>query len=241
MKLEGKSAIVTAGGQGIGRDIALELAREGADVLVTDRQLDSLQETASLIEKLGRRALAVVTEVPDEYQTDEMVHTALENFGKVDILINNGAISNPTRSMTESEIEKLENEMADHLTSAFLLVKAVIPQMLERGAGKIVNIGSETAQLGNDNRIPDAKWGILDFSETLAQELGPHNIQVNTICAGPIETRSDSKSKEKYVPGTSLQRTLKPQQIASAVIFFCSAEGDSISGEALQISAGYAL
>lgn len=241
MKLEGKSAIVTRSGIGVGREIALALAREGADVLVSDRELDGLQQTVAMIEELGRRGVAVVTESFDESQVNVMVQAALENFGKVDFLINNGSITGPTQNLTALEIAERDNVITANLTEAFLCTKAVLPQMLERGAGKIVNIGSEPVPADNDNRTLNASWGILDFSATLAQELGPHNIQVNTIRTGSAESRIQAKDEEVFVQGTALKRLLDPEQIASAVVIFCSAEGDNISGQAFEISARYAL
>jgi NAD(P)-dependent dehydrogenase (short-subunit alcohol dehydrogenase family) len=207
--------------------------------------LAGLEETVALIEKTGRRGVAIVADVSDESQVSEMVRVALETFGKVDILINNAGITDET--VTGLDRENWDEVMSDNLTGAFLCTKAVVPQMLERGSGKIVNISSDTGKMAYPLRSPfaAAKWGMLDFSATLSQELGPHNIQVNAICAGPTADegmsvgepgRTKLEVEEMYLQGTEIKRIVDPQHLPAAVVFFCSSEADSITGEALEIA-----
>ena len=258
MKLQNKIAVVTGGGRGIGKEIALALAREGADVLVSGRQKDVLEQTVSEIENLGRRAMLTVTDVSNESQVNEMIDVATQTFGKVDILVNNAGIAGPTAPVINLNRDDWDNVMAVNLTGAFLCARAVIPQMIERRAGKIINISSVAGKMAYALRSPYAasKWGMLGLSASLAQELGSYNIQVNAICPGPtagdrMEAVISGRAREMgvpyeevektYVAGTALKRMVDPKHVASAVVFFCSDEGNSITGEALEISAGYAL
>jgi NAD(P)-dependent dehydrogenase (short-subunit alcohol dehydrogenase family) len=258
MKLANKAAIVTGGGRGIGKEIALALSREGADVLVAGRQLNVLEQTASEINSLGRRALFCVTDVSDESQVNSMVNTALENFGHIDILVNNAGITGPTAPVTKLSRDAWDEVMAINLTGAFLCARAVVPHMISQGSGKIVNISSVAGKMAYALRSSYAasKWGMLGLSCTLAQELGPHNIQVNAICPGPTagermtgviagrakELGQNADEVEKmYVEGTALKRMVDPKHVAASVVFLCSSDSDSITGEALEVSGGFGL
>jgi len=258
MKLTNKAAIVTGGGKGIGKEIALALAREGADVLVAGRQGDVLEQTASEINSLGTRSAFCVTDVSDESQVDAMVRSALDAFGHIDILVNNAGITGPTAPVTNLTRDAWDEVMAINLTGAFLCARAVIPHMVTLGAGKIVNISSIAGKMAYALRSGYAasKWGMLGLSCTLAQELGPHNIQVNAICPGPTAGermtgviagrakemgRSVEEIERMYVEGTALKRMVDPKHVAATVAFFCSDESNSITGEAIDVSAGFGL
>ena len=258
MKLLNQTAIVTGGGRGIGKAIALALASEGADVLVSGRQLDVLESTVAEIEKLGRRGVLTVTDVAQESEVLEMVNVAIEKLGHIDILVNNAGIVGPTAPITNISRAEWDEVMAVNLTGAFLCSRAVVPHMIERRSGRIINISSIAGKLGYALRSPYAasKWAMLGLSRTLAQELGPHNIQVNAICPGPTAGermervitnraremgRSFEEVEREYVQGTALKRMVDPDHVAATVLFFCSEEGSSITGEAINVSAGYAL
>jgi NAD(P)-dependent dehydrogenase (short-subunit alcohol dehydrogenase family) len=258
MKLAQQTAIVTGGGRGIGKSIALTLAREGADVLVSGRKADVLQETVAEIEALGRRAKFTVTDVSDEAQVQNMVDVALESFGRVDILVNNAGLVGPTAPVSGVSRADWDEVLAVNLTGAFLCAKAVIPHMVERRSGKIINIASIAGKLAYALRSPYAvsKWGMLGLSRTLALELGPHNIQVNAVCPGPTDGdrmrgviagrakemgRPVEEIERLYVESTALKRMVDPDHVAAAVMLFASAEGNSITGESIDVSAGYAL
>jgi NAD(P)-dependent dehydrogenase (short-subunit alcohol dehydrogenase family) len=258
MKLENQKAIVTGGGRGIGKAIALALASEGADVLVSGRQSDVLEATVAEIEKLGRRGVFTVTDVAQDLEVLEMVRTGIEKLGRIDILINNAGIVGPTAPVSNISRAEWDEVMAVNLTGAFLCARAVIPHMIERRSGRIINISSIAGKLGYALRSPYAasKWAMIGLSRTLALELGPHNIQVNAICPGPTAGdrmtrviagranelgRSVEDVEREYVQGTALKRMVDPDHVAAAVVFFCSAEGTSITGEAINVSAGYAL
>jgi meso-butanediol dehydrogenase / (S,S)-butanediol dehydrogenase / diacetyl reductase len=258
MKLANQIAIVTGGGRGIGKAIALALAREGANVVVTGRKRDVLDSTANEILALGVDAVATVTDVSDESQVADLVDGTLGKFGHIDILVNNAGITGPTSPITQVSRAEWDEVLATNLTGAFICAKAVIPQMVERGSGKIINISSIAGKTAYALRSPYAasKWGMIGLSRTLAQELGPYNIQVNTICPGPtdgvrmrgvIASRAKEMGKTEqeverlFVEGTALKRMVNPDHVAAAVLFFVSEEGNSITGEALDVTAGFAL
>jgi NAD(P)-dependent dehydrogenase (short-subunit alcohol dehydrogenase family) len=258
MKLNDRVAIVTGGGRGIGLEIALALSQEGADIVVSGRQLDVLEQTATEIESQGRRAVAIVTDVTDELQVNELINKTLATFGRIDVHVNNAGIAGPTAAVTNLSREAWDEVMAVNLTGAFLCSRAVIPHMSERRSGKIINISSVAGKMAYALRSPYAasKWGMIGLSASLAQELGAYNIQVNAICPGPTAGermtsviagrakelgRSADEVERLYLENTALKRMVDPKHVAAAVVFFCSEAGDSITGEALEVSAGYAL
>ncbi len=238
MKLENQTAIVTGGGRGIGRAIALALAREGVNVLVCGRHEKTLKQTASEIQTLGRQALAIVTDISREKEVETLVQSAISEFGCINILVNNAGIAGPTAPITNVSRNDWDETIAVNLTSAFLCSRAVLPGMIERRSGKIVNISS------------------VGLTKTLAQEVGPHNIQVNAILPGPtagermqavIEQRAQElgRSPEEverlYVEGTALKRMVDPEHVAAMAVFLASNDGDSITGQAIDVTAGYGL
>jgi len=258
MKLEDQAAIVTGAGRGIGKEIALALAREGADVVLASRDQDALDRVAHEIRDLGRRALVVRTDVSDEAQVAAMTDSALKEFGRIDILVNNAGLVGPTMPLAKLSREDWDHVMAVNLTGAFLCSRAVIPHMMSQGSGCIINIASIAGKLAYALRSPYAvsKWGMLGLSRTLAQELGPHNIRVNAICPGPTAGermqgviagrakelgRPVEEVERTYLEGTALKRMVDPTHVAAAVVFLASQEGSSITGEAIDISAGFSL
>ena len=258
MKLQNQTAIVTGAGRGIGKEIALALASEGADLVLASRDKDALDRVAHEIRDLGRRAVVVRTDVSDESQVAEMSGIAIREFKRIDILVNNAGLVGPTKPLAKLSREEWDQVIAVNLTGAFLCSRAVIPQMMSQGSGCIVNISSIAGKLAYALRSPYAvsKWGMLGLSRTLAQELGTHNIRVNAICPGPTAGdrmqgviagrakelgRPVEEVERTYVEGTALKRMVDPAHVAAAVVFLASKEGSSITGEAIDISAGFAL
>jgi NAD(P)-dependent dehydrogenase (short-subunit alcohol dehydrogenase family) len=258
MSLPSHVAIVTGGGRGIGKAIALRLAREGAAVVVCGRSEQTLSETAAEIRRLERDARGIVADVSDEKQVEGMVRQILEEFGRIDILVNNAGIAGPTAPTTSISRAAWDDCLAVNLTGAFLCARGVLPNMIERHSGKIINISSVAGRMAYALRSPYAasKWGLIGLTRTLAQEVGQYNIQVNAILPGPtagermqnvIENRArelgrSAKEVERlFVEGTALKRMVDPDHVAAMVAFLASSEGDSITGEAIDITAGYAL
>jgi NAD(P)-dependent dehydrogenase (short-subunit alcohol dehydrogenase family) len=258
MKLQNQCAIVTGGGRGIGKEIALALAREGARVLLASRDEEALAHVAHEIHHLGRHAIVLKTDVSDEAQVAAMADAALREFGRIDILVNNAGAVGPTTPVAKLSRAEWDEVIAVNLTGAFLCARAVIPQMVSQGSGCIINIASIAGKLAYALRSPYAvsKWGMLGLSRTLAQELGPNNIRVNAICPGPtagermsavIEGRAKELGRPReevernYLDGTALKRMVDPAHVAAAVVFLASTEGSSITGEAIDITCGYGL
>lgn len=258
MKLESQAAIVTGGGHGIGKAIAIALAREGAAVLICGRNEEKLSGTAREIRELGFRATALVCDVSRESEVRHLVETTVQEFGKVDLLVNNAGIVGPTKPVVNVTLAEWDETMAVNLSSAFLCARAVLPGMMERRRGKIVNISSVAGRMAYSFRAPYAvsKWGMIGLTRTLAQEVGPHNIQVNAILPGPTAgermqrviasraaelARSTTDVEEEYVSGTALKRMVDPAHVAATVVFLASSEGDSITGQSIEVTAGLAL
>jgi NAD(P)-dependent dehydrogenase (short-subunit alcohol dehydrogenase family) len=256
--LLGKVALVTGGGRGIGKAIALELARSGADVAVAGPTIATLKATASEIMRHGRRALAIPVDVSREDLVLLMNDQVKTGLGAVDILVNNAAIIGPTAPVEEITLNDWEDVLAVNLTGAFLCCRAVLPGMIERRRGKIVNIASMAGKMAYALRSPYAvsKWGLIGLTLTLAAEAGAHEIQVNAICPGPVEGprmeqviadraaelgRDPESVKKEFVARAALRRMAQADDVAKMVAFLVSPEADNITGQAIDVSAGYGL
>jgi NAD(P)-dependent dehydrogenase (short-subunit alcohol dehydrogenase family) len=258
MSLANQVAIVTGGGNGIGRAIALRLACEGADVVIAARRQATLEECAAAVRAQGRKALPMVTDVSREDDVNALAKKALEAFGRIDILVNNAGIIGPTAPVVSVKRADWDEVMAINLTGAYLCSKAVLPDMIARRSGKIINISSVAGKVAYALRSPYAvsKWGMIGLTLTLAQEAGPSNIQVNVICPGPvagermrrvIEHRAAELGRPAaevariYVEDTALKRMATEEDVAALVAFLASSEADNITGQAIDVSAGHSL
>ena len=252
MKLQGKSALVTGAGRGIGRAIALRLAREGADVTVNDINEQNAVAVAKEIESTGRRAQPVVADVTNTDQIEEMVNRHREMFGGLDILINNAGIV-VVKSLFEHTVEDWERVLRIDLTSIYLCCRAAAPIMIAQKSGKIIN----TASMGGIRAQPlyaaycAAKAGVISLTESLSKELIQHNIQVNAVCPGIIDTemwvhvdREGSSVTgipsymESRVATVGMKRPGTPDEVAAMYAFLASSDADYITGEAFKIHGG---
>jgi len=258
MKLEGKVAIVTGGGGGIGRAIALRFTRERAAVVVAGPTDEKIRSVEKEILDSGGRALAVLTDVADEADVERMVAAALSEFSQVDILVNNAGVAGPTALVTHVSREEWDRTFAVNLTGAFLCAKHVLPHLIERRSGCIINITSIAGLQAYAYRSPycASKWGMIGLTQTLAQEGGQYGITANAIAPGPvrgprIERVIRNRAEEmklpyeevvrQYVEPTALKRMVEEEDIAAMAVFLASDEGANITGETLNISAGYRL
>ena len=258
MKLEGKVAIVTGGGGGIGRAIALRFAREGAAIVVAGPTEEKIKAVEKEIRDAGGRATAVLTDVADETSVEQMVSAALSEFERIDVLVNNAGIAGPTALVPKVSREEWDRTLAVNLTGAFLCAKHVLPQMIERATGCIINITSIAGLQGYAFRSPycASKWGMIGLTQTLAEEGGRYGITSNAIAPGPvrgprIERVMRNRAQEmklpyeevvrQYVEPTALKRMVEEEDIAAMALFLASEEGRNITGETLNISAGYRL
>jgi NAD(P)-dependent dehydrogenase (short-subunit alcohol dehydrogenase family) len=258
VRLHNQVAIVTGGGRAIGRTIAIHLAREGASIAVAGPHAAELDAVAAEIESLDRPSLAIETDLRHEDQVHKMVAQTQARFGPVAILVNNAAVIGPTTNVEKIAREDWDDVLAVNLTGAFLACRAVLPEMIARRAGKIINISSIAGKLAYPLRAPYAvsKWGLIGLTVTLASEVGPHHIQVNAVCPGPvdgdrmrqvIQSRASELGREyqeieqDFVNKTALHRMVRADDVADLVVFLASQAADNITGQAIDVSAGYGI
>jgi 3-oxoacyl-[acyl-carrier protein] reductase len=243
MRLEGKAALVTGGAQGIGRSIALLLAREGARIAVSDINLEKAEETRREIESLGREALAIGGNVAQAADAEGMVQKSVEKFGSLDILVNNAGITRDQVLLRMKE-EDWDLVIAVNLKSVFLLTKAALRPFLKQKAGKVVNIASISGVMGNPGQAnySASKAGILGFTRSIAREYASRNIQVNAVAPGFIDTAMSQaipqKERDLLIKAIPMERLGKPEDIAEAVLFLASPAADYITGQVLNVNGG---
>jgi len=264
-RVEGKVAIVTGAGRGIGKAIALVLAEAGADIAVVDFRKALAEETAEEIRQLGRKALAIPTDVTQEDQVRRTVEQTLSQFGKIDILVNNAGISSGMRPVVfvpgikfpgwelagdewdkPITLEWWHRVMDTNLTSVFLFAQAVGPHMLKQKKGKVVNISSNSAQLGSTYHSVycASKAGLSTFTRCLASEWAPFNICVNAIGPGATKTEMmEGKLRDPLFGKVILDaipkgRIAEPREIALLALYLASEASNFMTGETLYIDGG---
>jgi len=246
--LSGKVALVTGGSRGIGAGIALELAREGSDVVVNYReQREKAAVIAQGVEGLGRRSLIVKADVANGKDVLAMRDAVLAEFkGGVDILVNNAGIHHHLKSweMDETEWKRI---MSVNVDGAFLCANAFTPQMRARKWGRIINISSSDAFTGTDHELHygTSKAALLGFTRALALELAPYNITVNTIAPGWFETDMTSgvvgEEREKALERVPLRRMGQPKEIGYVVAFLASDKASFVTGQTIHVNGGEAM
>jgi 3-oxoacyl-[acyl-carrier protein] reductase len=243
LRLNGETALVTGGGRGIGRGIALALAEAGAAVALVDRDADGVEASAAAIRQEGGRAIGLTADVsrPDDVQA--MVDAALSEFGALDILVNNAAIDN-ARPVVEMPLE-LWQEMIDvNLTSVFLCCRAVLPSMIERRKGRIINLGSNLALKGGERlaHYCAAKAGVHGLTRALALEVAQYGIAVNVIAPGPVETDMLFSLPEDWLEAKRAELPLKRfgtvEEIVPTVVLLASSAGSFFIGSTINVSGG---
>ena len=258
MRLENTKAIVTGGAKGMGEAISLAMAREGADLLLTARDMPPLEAVAEKVRDMGRQAETISTDVTKEDDVKAMVAKALEVFdGRIDVLVNVAGVTGPI----ETPVWELDNDDFDYVISSnirgtFLPLKHVMPTMIEQRAGRIINIGGSSGIRGYKYRAAysSSKWGVRGLTKTAALDAGEYGIAVNVVCPGIVHTpRMDKLCHEKarvrgwtyeqvydeYVQDMALKRVTMPEDIANAVLFLASDEGRNISGQEIIIDGGW--
>ena len=254
-ELAGKVAIITGGGYGIGKQIALAYARLGAKLALAARSLDPLKQTVAEVEKIGARAIAVPADVSKEADCARIAEQALAAFGRVDILVNNAGISGPTKKITEMALAEWQEVIDINLTGAWLASRAVIPAMERQGGGSILNIGSGAGRRGFPLRSPYAasKWAMIGLTQTLAGEWGDKGIRVNCICPGAVEgeriervmrARAETmgvpyeRIRAGFVSGAAMHRMVTEDEVARVAVFFVSDLAAGMTGQTVNVDAG---
>ena len=247
--LEGKAAVVTGGGRGIGRAICLGYAREGADVIVNYATRDQpALEVVDMIQKMGRKAVAVKGNVASRADAERIIQSAIDHFGKIDILVNNAGATKA--AMLHKMTEEQWDEVVDiHLKGPFLCIQAASKFMMEKKGGKIINVTSVAGLAGTKGQInySAAKGGILALTKSAARELAGYNITVNVISLGIVSTemtekiRTDPKLQEIYRGRILMGRFADPEEVVPAFVFFASEDSRYITGQLLCVDGGYGM
>lgn len=247
MSFEGKVAIVTGSGspRGIGRGIALCLAKKGADIVVADINPDGAKAVADEIRDLGRKALAIQVNVTDVASVETMIELTLKEFKKIDILINNAGITQPIKTI-DMLVEDFDRIIDVNLKGTFICSKAVLKPMMEKKYGRIVNMSSVSAKRGGGvyggSHYSAAKAGVLGFAKALAREVVEHGITVNSVTPGLVDTDIRvglSMEMERAIwEGIPMKRPATVMEIAETVAFLASDKASYITGEEIDVNGG---
>lgn len=246
MRLKDKVAIVTGAASGIGQAIAVEFAKEGADVCVTDVNLDGAKQVAEEIRRLGRKATALQVDVTKLSDIDKMVASTIDNHSKIDILVNNAGvyIKASILELTEAAWDTMLDVM---LKGTFFCTQRVLPQMLKQGKGKVINLGSTFGQIGffDASAYCAAKGGVINLTRQMALDLAPKKINVNALGPGTTDTpliKGDLEDPEKariYLDRLPIGRVAQPEEIAWAAVYLASDEADFVTGHTLFVDGGW--
>ena len=245
--LTGRSAIVTGGSKGLGEAMAAGLASAGANVLITSRNAEECEATAACIASdFGQRCLARVADVTNARDVEGMVDTAMQEFGKVDILINNAGVNlrGPIDELSYDEFRQVQEINVDGL---WRCCRAVVPHMKKSKSGRIINMASTLGVVGLENRTPYAtsKGAVVQMTRALGLELAPFNILVNAICPGPFLTPmnipiAEAEQTKKFIVGAvALERWGKLEEIQGAAIFLASDAASYMTGSLLTVDGGW--
>jgi 3-oxoacyl-[acyl-carrier protein] reductase len=243
MSLEGSVALITGGGQGIGRAIALALAEAGADVAVSDLQGDRAEGVAKEISQLGREALALRTDVSRSSEVEEMVKAAQKRWGRLDILVNNAGLTRDGLLLRMKE-EDWDLVLSVNLKGTFLCTKEVLSIMSKQRSGRIVNIASVVGVTGNVGQANYAasKAAVIGFTKTTAREYAGRGITANAVAPGFIDTMMtrglSDETKQKLLQQIPLGRLGSPEEVAGVVRFLVSKEASYITGQVIHVNGG---
>jgi NAD(P)-dependent dehydrogenase (short-subunit alcohol dehydrogenase family) len=249
---------VTGAGTGIGREIALRLAAEGADVVLTGRSTGAMEEVAEKVRAAGRRALPVAMDLREPASIEAAAAAAEAEFGRVDVLVNNSGVGGPSAPLWEMPLDEWEDTFRVNVTGTMLACKAFLPGMIARRSGSVVVIGSVTGKRPLVNRTPYAasKTALIGLVRTLAWELGTHGVRVNLVSPGGVEgPRIDwvleqqaasrgitvDEARAEFAGGAALQRLTRAEDVANTVAFLASPRAAAITGEDVNVAAGLVM
>lgn len=246
MRLKDRVAIVTGAGRGIGRATAIRFAEEGANVVVVDLDLDEAEGVVVEIEAMGRQALAQKVDVSSRPSVDAMVKAALEQFGRIDVLVNNAGTIRDAQLVKMSE-QNFDLVIAINLKGVFNCAQAVVPTMLAQGSGVILSTSSLVAPYGNygQTNYVASKAGVVGMTKVWARELGRKGIRANAVAPGFIETRMTAGIPDavvdKMLERIAMGRFGKPEDIANAFVWLASDEACYVSGQVIGVDGGATL
>jgi 3-oxoacyl-[acyl-carrier protein] reductase len=249
MRLAGRAAVVTGSSRGVGSNVALAYAAEGADVLINYSSSEGpAQELVKRIQSMGRKSVAVRADVASKSEVENMMSVAKDTFGRLDILVNNAGFTRPSMlyKMSEEDWDAVVNA---HLKGPFLCIQAAFKYFKEQNYGKIINVSSVAGLVGTVGQVnySAAKGGILSFTKSVARELARFNVCANVISLGIVETdmtekiRSDEKLSEIYMNRILLKRFAAAEDINPSFVFLASGESDYVTGQLLCVDGGYGM
>ncbi len=249
MKLKDKIALVTGSSRGVGRAVALGLAKQGANVVVNyTSNENAANEVVEIIQSMGGKAIAVKADVAQKAEVENLVNSAIDTFGRLDILVNNAGFTRPSMMIKMTE-DQWDQVVDIHLKGAFLCAQAAGLHMKEQKSGKIINVTSVAGIVGTVGQInySAAKGGIISMTKSIARELARYNVCANVISLGIVATdmtekiRSDEKLKEIYMNRILLKRFAEADDIAPAFAFLASDESNYITGQLICVDGGYGM
>lgn len=237
-------AIVTGGGSGLGREIALRFARDGAAVIVADQNAGTAKAVADEIGNAGGRALPLAVDVCNQAEVEAMVRLAVASFGAVHVLVNSAGVGEQTAFLKQT-VEGFERIVAVNLTGTFRCVHLAAPEMIKAGWGRVINLSSVTGLRGVSGRVSygSSKTGIVGMTRALAIELAPYNITVNAIAPGPVDTEMvrqvhTQATRDTYNRNSPMHRYGTTMEIADGAAFLASDQASYITGHTLPIDGG---
>ena len=242
MKLSNQTAVVTGGGTGIGKAIALALAGEGADLALWDVDLDSAQATAEEIRALGRRAIACQTDVSNKAQVEAARDKTLAELDRIDILVNNAGICQKS-TIADLPEEDWDRMMAINLKGPFLCSQAVMADMKARRSGSIISLGSVAGRVGGilvAANYSASKAGVICLTKSLAKELAPYGVRANAVAPGPTKTAMGDLLDDGNYDNLSapLGRAGEPEDVARAIVFLAGPDSSFITGQTIDVNGG---
>jgi 3-oxoacyl-[acyl-carrier protein] reductase len=249
MKLEGKNALVTGGGRGVGRAICIEYAKEGANVIVNYASNDkAAKEVVSIIEGMGRKAVAVQGDVAKKEDAQKLVEACVQNFGSIHIVVNNAGVSKPAM-LHKMSVEVWDEVVNIQMRGPWLTIQAASKYFMEQNYGRIINVTSVAGVVGTIGQInyAAAKGGVISLTKSAARELAKFNVTCNVISLGIVTTEmthtisTDEKLKEIYTRRILLGRYAEPEDVSPAFVFFASDDARYITGQLLCVDGGYGM
>ncbi len=256
--LTDKVAIITGGGYGIGREIALAFAREGARITLAARSAAPMEQTIADLKALKGEAIAVPTDVGKLADCERMVARTVAAFGQVDILINNAGIAGPTKTTADMELAEWQEVIDTNLTGAWLSARAALPMLTRQQSGSIINISSLSGRRGISMRTPyvASKWAMVGLTQAWANEWGGKGIRVNCICPGPVENDriarvikaaakarsvSEDEVKSELMAMSAMRRMVSENEVARVALFLAGDASAGVTGQTINVDAGIAM
>ena len=253
--LKDKVAIITGGGYGIGREIALAYAREGMRLALAARTKGPLDEAKALVEGLGAKAMTIQADVSKEADCQRMLDETVKAFGRADVLVNNAGIAGPTKRVTDMALAEWQEVLDINITGAWLASRAAIPFMVKQRGGNILMISSGAGRRGYPLRSPYAasKWAMIGLTQTLAGEWGASGIRVNCICPGAVEgdriervirARAEAMGapyedvRKGFTATAAMQRMVTEEEVARVALFLVSGLSAGVTGQTINVDAG---